>query len=129
MAKRAVHIELVDVDGSFKRFITNAPKKMQAAAASVVTHAGQEVLDRMRSLAPVLTGDMRGALSMDADGKSSVRVGVLTNPEQAAVALYNEYTPNQQPFMRPALEAESTAYVSQMKRVLAQAAAKLEGAV
>ena len=46
--------------------------------------------------APVLTGEMRSRLT--ADGGV---VGIF-DPEEADVALFNEYSPNHQPFMRQA---------------------------
>jgi hypothetical protein len=47
-------------------------------------------------------------------------IGIF-DPEQASVALFNEYSPNHQPFMRPALQASSGDLINAVTEAMADA--------
>lgn len=115
-------ITIEDVNGSFKRFVTEAPKLCRKVLGTAVFSTARAVLTRMEASAP-FGPDGQGAtpdehIRLDLtetwapQHPLSARVGILNNDAQAHVALYNEYRPNQQPFMRSALFAEETAFKS-----------------
>ena len=39
-------------------------------------------------------------------------VGIFDDPDDVSVAIFNEYSPNKQPFMRPAAESEASAFLA-----------------
>lgn len=123
-------IVLEDVGGSFARFIRETPKLANQYRFDVVEKTAFAMANRMRALAPVgpdaphirenITHKRRGGMAM---------VGVLDGAEPAApgstasladVALFNEYSPNKQPFMRPAAEAEAPYFVRRMTDAMQQ---------
>ena len=96
--------EIVD---TFTKFLERAPEAMRAAGVRGAQKAAPRLLGRMQSAAPRLTGAMASRLT--ADGGV---VGIFNDPEEASVALYNEYSPNHQPFLRPSLQATEGDLVS-----------------
>ena len=115
---------LEDVNGSFARFIKQAPKEARELCKDAVKVTTFAVLQRMRAKVPVGPDapHIKDALDMKASGLSG-RAGILTSDGEdgpAHIALYNEYLPNQQPFMRPAAQAEQGDYVKRMKAAIGQ---------
>jgi hypothetical protein len=92
----AVRFEIVN---TFTKFAEKAPGVLRAKAVEAAQKTTPRVLARMEATAPRLTGEMASKLTVDGG-----IVGIF-DPEQAAVALYNEYSPNHQPFMRAAAQA------------------------
>lgn len=130
-------VELVDIGGSFARFLKEAPRIARASLHEAVKQTAFSLSRRMMAGAAV-SGDeyaphMRDAITYEAKGMRA-EVGFINATEPAApgsnasiadVALYNEYRPNRQPFMRPAAEAESSDFmrrvsvaIQQMERTL-----------
>ena len=119
-------IEIEDVKGSFKRMCEVAPKKAREFLSRAVLLTTAGVLTRMETAVPVDQGDLKTALTMTHKGLHG-RAGVLDDPDQAEVAVFNEYAPNRQPFMKPSAEAESNDFkkraeyaLEQMERYLSQ---------
>lgn len=125
-------IEVVDVNGSFARFLKNAPKECRERVSAAVLVTAHKLAQRMGSVAPVgpdaphiantvtfkhrgLTATV-GYLAEDFGGDEA---GDGSTATIAEVALYNEYRPNQQPFMRPSAEAESSDFVRRMAAAVA----------
>jgi hypothetical protein len=70
---------------------------------------------------------IKDALDSKVSGLSG-RAGILVSEGEdgpAHIALYNEYLPNEQAFMRPAAQAEQSEYVRRMKDALGQLERKL----
>jgi hypothetical protein len=88
--------EIVD---TFTAFTEKAPGVLKDAAIRGVQKVAPRMLGRMEAQAPTLTGQMKSKLTVDGGV-----VGIF-DPEQAEVALFNEYSPNHQPFMRAAAQA------------------------
>lgn len=112
--------ELVDVDGSLARLVRRLPGEAREAMRQVIKVTAFAVKQRMAASAPVGPDapHIREAIEIQQRGLMA-RVGYLSNqpafagrqlPTQAAVALFNEYSPNKQPFMRPSAKAESSDY-------------------
>ncbi len=118
-----VGVELVDVNGSFKRMVAEAPKLAKKLMGTAVFLTARSVLKNMESAAPVgpdgegLTPDEHIREDLTENWKATrplvASVGILgsgDNP-QAHVALWNEYSPDRQPFMRPAAHANADYYL------------------
>ncbi len=110
---------VIDVNGSFKRLMTEAPKQSKKFLSTAVFLTAAAVRRRMETTAPVgPSGEGRAPgdhISQDIEhrgrnGALSARVGIFDDPDQVAVAAYNEYAPNRQPFMKRSAEAESEGY-------------------
>jgi hypothetical protein len=110
---------LEDVGGSFAAFKRNAPKVFRAALLEAVHKTTFAVEQRLHATAPVgpdaphirdeMTSQMRGLTG---------RAGIFDNDEQAHVALFNEYSPNHQPFMRASADAEADEFLKRVTRAL-----------
>jgi hypothetical protein len=74
----------------------------------------------MEAQAPRLTGQMASKLTVD----GSV-IGIF-DPEQAEVALFNEYSPNHQPFMRAAAQASIGDFEAAVTDGIVEAEAELK---
>jgi hypothetical protein len=117
-----VESALEDVNGSFARFIDQAPKVARKYLATAVFLTTGRVYNRMEANAPVLDGDLKVALQFDTKGLSG-RAGILKGEgenDMAHIALYNEFRPNEQAFMRPAAKAEQGGFVAAVTRALEQ---------
>jgi hypothetical protein len=116
---------LEDVNGSFERFVRESPKIARQLCGAAVKTSAFALLQRMKATAPVGPDapHMRDALDMKASGMSA-RVGILKgdghHSDMAHIALYNEYMPNEQAFMRPAAQAEQSNHVRRMKEAIGQ---------
>lgn len=129
--------ELVDVGGTFKTFVTEAPKLTRKLLGTAVFVTSRRVLGSMESGAPKgpddqgLTPGEHIKFDLDENWRASkplsARVGILDDPEQALVALWNEYSPDEQPFMVPAalaneslFQAEAAAALQRLEKQFAQ---------
>lgn len=129
--------EIEDVNGSFARFLRDSPKVLRQCLYDAIDRTAFAMAQRMRATAPVgpdsphirnnVTWKRRGLLG---------QVGFIDATEPAApgsdasiadVALYNEYRPNKQPFMRPAAEAEANDYAKRMRAAIGQMERDLSG--
>lgn len=121
MATR-ITMTIEDVNGSFARLIKEAPKEARAFLSkevSVTTFAVfQRMQARVRSIA-YLTGDMHDALEarLPKGNRLHGQAGVW-DPEQAQIAIYNEWAPNKQAFARPAAADEAEAFKQRSIRAL-----------
>lgn len=110
----------VDIFDTFTAFTERAPAVLRAAAYRGAHRTAPRVLARMQAAAPRLTGAM--AAKLTADGGL---VGIFDDPEEASVALFNEYSPNHQPFMRPALQSEGSGLIASVTEEVGAAEAEL----
>lgn len=121
MARRVERVSVVieDVNGSFARLVKQAPKEARAFLSQAVATTTTAVAQRMRVLAPVDEGDMKAAIDtkLPKRNRLSGQAGVF-DAEQAHIALYNEYRPNLQAFMRPAARDEANVFEALAKRAL-----------
>lgn len=119
---------LEDIDGSFGRFFKAAPKEVRELLKGTVKTAAFGLGQRMKAAAPRSDPEFAPHIQDQIDVKArglAARVGLLDagpTGTEADVALFNEYTPNKQPFMRPAAEAEAPEF----KRAVQMALKKLE---
>ncbi len=132
-----IGVELVDVDGSFKRMVNEAPKLAKKLLGTAVFLTADRVLQDMEAHAPKgpdgegLTPDEHIADDLSHNWKSgrplSAQVGILgtgDNP-QAHVALWNEYSPDRQPFMGPAARVGSATLLKAATEAMVSLANKL----
>jgi hypothetical protein len=131
-----VDIEVEDVNGSFARLIREAPKKARYFLSTAVFQTAAAVEREM---------DARVAFGPDGEGRTPnehikldiehrgrhgglhAQVGVFDDLDQMFVAIYNEYAPNEQSFMKPSAEAEAGPFLDRAKRALAQCERALTG--
>lgn len=121
-------VTLEDVGGTFKRFVTEAPKLVKALLGTAVFTTSRRVLGAMEANAPMdttgggLTPGEHIKLDLEETWKASyplsAKIGIFNNDAQAHVALFNEYMPNEQPFMRPALKANEGLFLAEVTRAL-----------
>lgn len=122
-----------DVGGSFLRFIKSAPKEASKEIGGAVKLAAFGLRQRMRASAPRSDPEFAPHIQDQIDVYSrglSARVGLLDQGStgiEADIALFNEYAPNRQPFMKPAAEAESSDFQRGVERALKAMERKLGG--
>lgn len=129
--------EVIDVNGSFKRFLKNAPKEFREVLKDAVKRTSFALERRMASSAPIgpdaphirdfVTHKVRGLQGQVGFIDATAQAGPENDATIADVALYNEYRPNKQPFMLPAAEAEASDFVKRAKAALGQAERNLSG--
>jgi hypothetical protein len=115
---------LEDVNGSFARMIANAPKETRALLAAAVQSTTFALGQRMKATAPVGPDapHMKDEIAISVRGLNG-RAGILKasgEGDAAHIALYNEYVPNQQPFMKPAARAEERDFVRRAQEAIGQ---------
>lgn len=112
----AVRVTLEDVNGSFARFVREAPKVLKKHAFAAAEQTRQVVARRIYEKAPVGPNapHMRDAIEV-----RGTYIGIF-DPEQAAVALYNEYRPNQQPFMADSARDEDAGFRAREEKAIKQ---------
>ena len=113
---------LEDVNGSFKRMCEQAPREAKALMASAVQVTTFALGQRMKATAPVSdeAPHMRDDISISVRGLNG-RAGILKasgEGDSAHIALYNEFLPNKQPFMRPAAIAEKSDFARRAKEAI-----------
>ncbi len=119
-------IVIEDVKGSFAKFIKNAHKTLEKHVETSIDKAAQSVVERMRSAAPVGPDapHMRDAITYRRRGKMA-EIGIF-DEEMAQVALFNEYSPNHQPFMRLAAEQSDSDFVRKVTEAIVRMEQALE---
>jgi hypothetical protein len=136
MTKISVHLE--DVGGSFARFLREAPKVARAEVGQAVKVTSFALAQRMKANAPgpsEMPPHIKDAIASSARGLTG-RAGILDDggesgspgASQADVALFNEYSPNKQPFMLPAAEATKNEFRVAVTRALSKVEQQLSGA-
>lgn len=131
MAKPKIVVSVEDVNGSLARFMREAPKEARKRLKVPVLLTAAKLEDRMEATAPkgpdaphianTVTFSVRGMtgqvgyLEQDFGGDPA---GDNTDATIAEVALYNEYRPNRQPFMRPAAESEASEFAKRVTDAL-----------
>lgn len=133
-------IYLEDVGGSFKRFLAAAPREARAYLHDAVEKTAFAMAGRMRVNAPEGPDapHIKEAITYKRRGQSA-EIGILesagggapaapgSDASMADVALYNEYRPNSQPFMKPAAEAENADFTRRVIDALKQVERSLSG--
>lgn len=130
-------IVLEDVGGSFARFLKETPRLARAYIHDAVEKTAFSLAGRIRHLAPVGPDapHIKEAVTYQRRGQSAL-VGYLDATQPAApgsnasiadVALYNEYKPNSQPFMRPAAEAEDADFRKRVTQAIQRMERDLSG--
>lgn len=139
MATKTV-IVIEDVGGSFARFMKTAPKVARKFVGAAVAKTVEHLADEMFDLAPPRSDQpphIKDAIDYESRGLSG-KAGILEGAEpagsdstatQADVAIFNEYNPNQQPFMRPAAEREAAPFVARVTAALKKVERELSGEV
>jgi hypothetical protein len=128
MTAQKIRVDVVDVNGSFARFSSRAPKAMRAELKKLVTRIANRVSDEMYDKAPPrseVPPHVRDAIDVKQVGLTA-RVGILdgegdsgTDATMGEVALFNEYSPNRQPFVRPAAVASERPAAEYASKTLA----------
>ena len=128
---------LEDVGGSFARFVREAPKDMRATVQAAVKTTCFALERRMAAAAPVGPDapHIRNYVKHEVRGLNG-RVGFIDATDAAApgsdasigdVALFNEYRPNAQAFMRPSAELESSDFVRRVRDAIRRTERDLSG--
>lgn len=126
MARQVLEIE--DVGGSFARFLREAPKVVKRCVIDAVELTAFSLDRRIEQDAPVgpvaphikdhVTWKRRGMSAQVGFLNATTPAGPNNDSTIAAVAMFNEYMPNEQPFMRPAAEREGPLFVKRMRNAL-----------
>jgi len=130
-------IVLEDVGGSFARFLKETPRIARAYLADAVEKTAFSMANRMRHLAPEGPDapHVKQAITYKRRGQAAM-VGFIEATEPAApgseasiadVAVFNEYRPNAQPFMRPAAEDEDADFRKRVTQALQRMDRDLSG--
>lgn len=135
-----IHAELIDVGGTFARMTREAPRELRRRMSQVVLRTANNLASRMARNAPrgpdsphiadTVTFSHRGLtakvgyLAEDFGGEQAAEGSSATIAE---VALYNEYRPNNQPFMRVSAEQESGDLVTRTEEAVAAMERALAG--
>lgn len=130
-------IEIVDAGGLFARFKREAPKEFREAIYDAVEKTSFALAQRMRAMAPVgpeaphirdhISYKRRGARAEVGYLDATQEAGAGSTATIADVALFNEYAPNKQPFMRPAAEMESKDFDRRVRDALKRVERDLSG--
>lgn len=126
-----------DVGGSFRRFLDSEKTIARAYLYDAVEKTAFALSLRMSAEAPVGTDEphIRDNVTYKRRGMTA-QVGFIDatqaagpdNPASLAdVALYNEYHPNVQPFMRPAAEAEAKDFIRRVEDAIRRVERDLSG--
>jgi hypothetical protein len=132
-----VEIELVDVGGSFRRMLDRAPRETRRLLEGEIKATAFALSRRMIAKAPKgpdaphirdhVSTKTRGLSAQVGYINATQSAGPRSDATIAEVALYNEYRPNRQPFMRPAAEAETSDFVKRMTRAMSEVERNLSG--
>jgi hypothetical protein len=134
----SVGVEIVDVDGRFRRLVKQAAPMTRKFLAAAVKETAAALARRIARGAPVGPDapHIHDAVTFTARGLTGKAGFIERANEQAApgnpatqgdVALFNEYTPNRQPFMLPAAEVEAPDYARRARTALEQVERALSG--
>ncbi len=126
-----------DVGGSFARFRSESPKVFRQVLYDALERSGFALEQRMRAAAPVgpdaphirdyITSKRYGYVEQVGYIDATDQAGPNNTASIAEVALYNEYHPNLQPFMRPSAELELKDFKSRMEKALGDVERSLSG--
>jgi hypothetical protein len=130
-------IVIEDVGGSFAKFLKDAPRIARAHLHDAVEKTAFSMAQRMKALAPVGPDapHIRDAITYKRRGQRA-EVGLLDATQAAAhgsdwsladVGLFNEYSPNRQPFMLPAAEQEDKDFVRRVTDAMQKVERDLSG--
>jgi len=133
-------ILIEDHNGSFARMVREAPKELRRRMSTTVLQTASKLAQRIARTAPKgpESPHIQDTVTFSHRGLTA-RVGYIAEDfgaQQAAegssatiaeVALYNEYKPNKQPFMRPAAEAQSSDFVKLTEDAIASMERALSG--
>lgn len=123
MAQR-ISVALEDVGGSFAKFIKTAPDAVKLELQHAVRMSAFAVGQRMKAGAPVgpEAPHIRDDIQVRAGRGLTAQVGYFggagADNDQPHIALYNEFRPNRQPFMRPAASNESSDFTRRVTDAL-----------
>jgi hypothetical protein len=130
-------IILEDVGGSFARLREESPKIYRQVVYDALDKTRFALEQRMRSMAPVgpdsphireaITSKRRGYTAQVGYIDATDFAGPDNDASLADVALYNEYNPNRQPFMRPAAELEAKDFVTRIMKACRDVEHSLSG--
>jgi hypothetical protein len=125
-----VNVWVEDAGGSFRRLINESPKVARELLQDALDKTAFSLAQRMRSKAPVgpdaphikdhVTTAGRGLSRSVGYINATTAAGPVNKHSIASVALFNEYMPNQQPFMRPAAEAEGPDFAKRVTQAMQQ---------
>ncbi len=135
MKTERIEVEYVDVNGSLRRLARDAPSVLRKRLMPAVLLTAGRLAKRMAANAPVGPDapHLRDTVTFTQRGLSA-EVGYIrdhygadpaadgSDATNAEVAFYNEYVPNEQPFMRNSAHQESSAFVER----ISEAAASIE---
>lgn len=136
MARRVIEIE--DVGRRFERLFKVGPKVFRAELAKAVSKTTIHLADEMFDTAPPRSDappHVKDAIDYETRGLTG-KAGILKGDEpagggegttQGMVAVFNEYAPNAQPFMRPAAEKEHPQFVKRAAAALGRGEKLLSG--
>lgn len=133
MPPKRISVEIEDVSGSFSRFMRTAPKLARQEVGAAVRLSAFGLGQRMKALAPRSDAQYAPHIQDQIESVTrgmSARVGILepgSTGIEPDIALFNEYAPNRQPFMRPAAEAEASEFKRAIEIALKRMGAKLSG--
>jgi hypothetical protein len=126
-------VSIEDVGGSFQRLYRDSPKIARKLLQPAVRLSAFSLGRRMEALAPRSDPTFAPHIQDQIDTKAhglSARVGILDpGPTgiEADIALFNEYRPNKQPFMRPAAEAHEKEHARILERALRGLPSRITG--
>jgi hypothetical protein len=134
-ATENIKLDIVDVNGSFRRLYTKAPKLVREALKTAIAKAADRLSDEMYDGAPPrseFAPHVKDAIDAKQIGLSA-RVGILdgdapsgTEATMGEVALYNEYGPNQdRAFLLPAAWATERPLEAFARKALEKVEAEL----
>jgi hypothetical protein len=135
-----VTIHLEDVGGSFKRFLAEAPREARAYLHDAVEKTAFSMQQRMKAnlhygpdaphIKDLVSYRRRGQRAeiglLDGQG-GEAPAGAGSTATNAEVGLYNEYNPNNQPWARPAAEAENADFTRRVSDAMKQVERSLSG--
>ncbi len=128
---------LEDVGGAFARFQREAPKVFRQLIYDALERSAFALAQRMKAAAPVgpdaphirdaVTWKRYGYVAQIGYIDATEPAGPTNTASIAQVALFNEYRPNEQPFMRPSAELELKDFQKRMEKALGDAERSLSG--
>jgi hypothetical protein len=121
-------IEITDVNGSFARFTSQGGKMLRERLSHAIGLTAVALQARAEQEAPYGPegegADPSGHIRLELEtrqrsGALFAEVGVY-DPLGAEVALFNEYTPDRQPFLRPAAQQVDRLFTQNSQEAIAQ---------
>jgi hypothetical protein len=117
-------VSIEDVDKSFQRLYRQGPKIARQLLQPAIQVSAFALGRRMSANAPrsepAFAPHIQDEIEVASKGLSA-RVGILSQGptgEEADIALFNEYRPNRQPFMRPSAEQHEREHARLLERAI-----------